>query len=78
VTSEIAISPAPARIEDARVAAARALLPLVRTVFIQTKQQADAIDRCERRFGAAEITHLARLLDDLWMAADNLLCDLED
>jgi hypothetical protein len=76
VTSDTA-SPA-ADIEDARLAAARTLLPLARVVFTQAKQQADAIGRIERRFGAVEIMHLARLLDDLWMAADNLICDLGD
>lgn len=68
----------PARIEDARIAAARALLPLARHVFTEAKRQSDAIDRTERRFGAPSIMHLARLLDDLWGAADNLICDLED
>jgi hypothetical protein len=65
------------RIEDARIAAARTLLPLAQAVLEAAKQQADAIDRTERRFGAPAIMHLARLLDDLWMAADNLICDLE-
>jgi hypothetical protein len=69
-------SPA-SRIEDARVAAARTLVPLARTILEAAKQQADAIDRTERRFGAPTIMHLARLLDDLWMAADNLVCDLD-
>jgi hypothetical protein len=66
------------RIEDARIAAARSLLPLARDIFKEAKRQADAIDRTERRFGAPTIMQLARLLDDLWMAADNLICDLDD
>jgi hypothetical protein len=66
------------RVEDTRIAAARALLPLARHVFLEAKRQADAIDRTERRFGTPAIMHLARLLDDLWMAADGLVCDLED
>lgn len=65
------------QIEDARIAAARTLLPLAKAVFDAAKQQADAIGRTERRFGPAPIMHLARLLDDLWMAADNLLSDLD-
>lgn len=68
----------PVRIEDARIAAARTLLPLARHLFAEAKRQADAIDRTERRFGTPAIMHLARLLDDLWGAADNLICDLED
>ena len=70
-------SPGPACVEDARLGAARALLPLARAVFTQAKQQADAISPTERRFGAAEIMHLARLLDDFWAAADQLICDLD-
>jgi hypothetical protein len=69
---------AASRVEDARIAAARTLLPLARTIFQAAKQQADAIDRTERRFGAPAIMHLARLLDDLWMAADNMVCDLDE
>ena len=65
------------QVEDARIAAARTLLPLARTILDAAKQQADTIGRTERRFGAPPIMHLARLLDDLWMAADNLVCDLE-
>lgn len=65
------------QVEDARVAAAHALLPLARAILGEAKRQADAISRTERRFGAPPIMHLARLLDDLWMAADNLICDLE-
>ena len=71
-------APAAGRVEDARIAAARALLPLARHIFTEAKRQADAIDRTERRFGASAIMHLARLLDDLWMAADNLICDLDE
>ena len=65
------------QIEDARIAAARTLLPLARAVLDAAKRQADAIGRTERRFGAPPIMHLARLLDDFWMAADGLICDLE-
>jgi hypothetical protein len=48
-----------------------------RAVLDAAKRQADAIDRTERRFGSPPIMHLARLLDDFYMAADNLICDLE-
>ena len=65
------------QIEDARIAAARTLLPLAHAVLDAAKRQAGAIGRTERRFGAPPIMHLARLLDDLWMAADGLICDLE-
>jgi DNA-binding transcriptional LysR family regulator len=65
------------QVEDARIAAARSLLPLARAVLDAAKRQADAIDRTERRFGSPPIMHLARLLDDFYMAADNLICDLE-
>jgi hypothetical protein len=64
--------------DDARIAAARMLVPLARLVRDQVKGQADAISRTERRFGPAEIRHLARLLDDLWMSSDALLADLEE
>lgn len=75
----VAVMPdsAASRVEDARIAAARALVPLARTIFESAKQQADAISRTERRFGPPAIMHLARLLDDLWMAADNLISDIE-
>jgi hypothetical protein len=62
--------------DDARIAAARTLVPLARIVRDQVKQQADGISRTERRFGSAEIRHLARLLDDAWMACDGLVADL--
>jgi hypothetical protein len=39
------------QVEDARIAAARSLLPLARAVLDAAKRQADAIDRTERRFG---------------------------
>lgn len=68
----------PGLADDARIAAARALVPLARVVRDQVKQQADGISRSERRFGPAEIRHLARLLDDAWMACDGLVADLED
>ena len=76
--SEIPPLSAAAPTEDARLAAARTLLPLAGALFAEAKKQADAIGGTERRFGATEIMHLARLLDDLWMAADNLICDLGD
>lgn len=65
------------QVEDARIAAARTLLPLAKAMFEAAKQQADAIGRTERRFGPPPIMHLARLLDDLRMAADGLICDLD-
>lgn len=64
--------------DGARLLAARSLVPLARAIFEQAKQQADLIGRTERRFGTPAIMHLARLLDDLWMAADNLICDVND
>jgi hypothetical protein len=45
-------------------------------LFDQAKRQADTIGRTERRFGSPAIMHLARLLDDLWMAADNFVSDV--
>ena len=62
--------------DDVRLAAARSLLPLAQAVFDGAKAQADAIGRTERRFGSPSVMHLARLLDDLWMAADNFLADV--
>jgi hypothetical protein len=62
--------------DDARLLAARSLVPLARVIRDQAKGQADRISRTERRFGAAEIMHLARLLDDVWMAADSFIADL--
>jgi hypothetical protein len=61
---------------DIRLDAARELLPLARAVFDQAKKQADTIGRTERRFGSPAIMHLARLLDDLWMAADTFVSDV--
>jgi hypothetical protein len=58
--------------------AARDLVPLAQALFDQAKPQADAIGRVERRFGSPAIMHLARLLDDLWMAADNFVSDVHD
>jgi hypothetical protein len=69
-------TPAPSCDDDIRLAAARDLLPLARALFDQAKKQADTIGRTERRFGSAAIMHLARLLDDLWMAADNFVSDV--
>jgi hypothetical protein len=69
-------SPGPSCDDDSRLAAALDLLPLARALFEQAKVQADAIGRTERRFGSAAIMHLARLLDDLWMAADNFVSDV--
>lgn len=67
----------PPPVEWGRLAQARMLVPLARTVRDSAKEQADSIGRTERRFGSAEIRHLARLLDDLWMAADSFVCDME-
>ena len=61
---------------DIRLDSARELLPLAQAVFDQAKKQADTIGRTERRFGSPAIMHLARLLDDLWMAADNFVSDI--
>ncbi|HEX6979420.1 MAG TPA: hypothetical protein VF342_08980 [Alphaproteobacteria bacterium] len=63
-------------LEDLTLAAARRLLPLARQLRDDAKRQADAIGRFERRFGPPETRHLARLLDDLWMAADSFVCDV--
>lgn len=67
----------PRLIEDARLARARMLIPLARTVRDSAKEQADAIGSTERRFGPVGTRQLARLLDDLWMAADSFVCDVE-
>jgi hypothetical protein len=64
------------RADDARLAAAQALLPLAKALLESAKGQADAIGRTERRFGSPAIMHLARLLDDLWMAADSFVADV--
>jgi hypothetical protein len=69
-------SPVPSCDDDIRLAAARDLLPLAQALFDQAKKQADTIGRIERRFGSPAIMHLARLLDDLWMAADNFVSDV--
>ena len=63
---------------DIRLAVARDLLPLAQALFDQAKKQADMIGRTERRFGSPAIMHLARLLDDLWMAADNFVSDVSN
>lgn len=68
----------PGAADDARIVAARALVPLARAMRDQVKQQADSISRVERRFGSPEIMHIARLLDDIWLACDGLVADLED
>lgn len=65
------------RIEEARIARARELLPLATQIRDRAKVQADAIGAFERRFGAEQVKHLARLLDDLWMAADSFIADVE-
>jgi hypothetical protein len=68
----------PARpIEEARRARARTLVPLARDLGSRAKAQADAIGTSERRFGGDEVRHLARLLDDLWMAADSFAADID-
>jgi hypothetical protein len=64
--------------DDIRLVAARDLLPLAQALFDQAKKQADMIGRTERRFGSPAIIHLARLLDDLWMAADNFVADVNN
>jgi hypothetical protein len=68
----------PRSIEDARIAAAAALLPCVRALCEQAKRQADSIDNTERKFGSPAIMKLARLLDGLWMACDDFASDLPD
>ena len=66
------------RIEDARIAAAASLLPIAKALGEMAKAQADSIDRTERRFGAPAIMDLAKLLDDVWMACDNLVTDIPE
>lgn len=63
---------------DARFVAALELMPLIASVREIAKAQADAIGRTERRFGSKPIMHLARMLDDLWMAADNFTSDVPE
>jgi hypothetical protein len=60
---------------DARLDRAATLVPIARALFEMAKAQADAIGQTERRFGSPEVMHLARLLDDLWMACDSLVTD---
>lgn len=68
----------PRRLEDARLARAKALVPQARDLRDRAKTQADAIAASERRFGGDQVRHLARLLDDLWMAADAFAADLDE
>lgn len=62
---------------DVRYAKLCALLERSRQLRDDLKEQADSISRTERRFGSPEIQHLARLLDDAWMALDSLASDVE-
>ena len=65
-------------VSDARIADAVALIPALTTILASAKAQADKFGRTERRFGSEENMHLARLLDDLWMACDNFISDVPD
>lgn len=38
---------------------------------------AGTIGPTERRFGAVEVMHLARLTDDVWMSLDSFIADVE-
>lgn len=68
----------PRRLEEARLARAKTLVPQARDLRDRAKAQADAIAGTERRFGSDEVRHLARLLDDLWMAADAFAADVDE
>ena len=75
VAAERAVSALRGQVEDERVALAIMALPKVAELLGIIKPIADKIGPLERRCGTERMMHLARLLDDLWMACDSLLAD---